>query len=127
MIRGLIFVFFATVALSSSAIAGGGSGGTKKDATIKIVNDTSTRYAVVIDASNELKAKIAGGTATIADLNAAGGKILEPGKDASFKVKAGSHQIGLATVSDGGTVGNPFEASRTVGKGKTVSYNISSL
>jgi hypothetical protein len=127
MLRGLILALVASVALSSSAFAGGGNGGTKKDATIKTVNDLHFKVATVIDASDSLKAKLAAGTATLDDLNAAGGKIIDPGKYASFKVRAGSHRIGFASVSDSGLIGNPFEVTRTVGKGKTLTYNLSSL
>lgn len=127
MFRGLIFALVASLALSTSAFAGGSNGGTKKDATIKIFNDLSSQYAVVIDASSTLKQKLQDGTATIADLNAAGGKIIDPGKNASFKVKAGTHKIGVVSVYSDGEIGSPREATTTVAKGKTVSYNLSAL
>lgn len=128
MFRGLVFALVASLALSTSAFAGGGTGGAKKDSTIKVVNDFSTPYAVVIDAPDSLKAKLAGGTATLADLTAAGGKVVDPGKDASFKVKAGAHKIGFASVNTStGEIGFPDEAPATAVKGKTVSFNLSAL
>ena len=128
MFRGLVFALVASLALSTSAFAGGGTGGAKKDATIKVVNDLAGPYAIVIDAPDSLKTKLAGGTATLADLTAAGGKVVDPGKDASFKVKAGTHKIGIASVNTStGAIGSPFEVPATVAKGKTVSYNLSAI
>ncbi len=42
MIRALALALIASVALSSSVFAGG-NGGTKKDATVKVVNNTNQR------------------------------------------------------------------------------------
>ena len=128
MFRGLLFALVASIALSTSAFAGGGSGGTKKDATIVVTNDTTGPYAVVVDASDALKAKLAGGTATLADLTAAGGAVVVPGKSFTTKVKAGAHKIGLASVNvTTGAIGSAKEVERTVAKGMTASYNISAL
>jgi hypothetical protein len=127
MLRGLVLALAVSLTFASSALAGGNNGGTKKDATFRIINDLSSQYAVVIDASDELKAKLANDTATIDDLNNAGGKIIQPGKEATFKVKAGTHRIGWVSVAPDGSYGMPAETQRTVGKGKTATYNLSSL
>lgn len=126
MFRALLLALVASIALSSSALAGGSNGGTKKNATIKITNDLSTAQAVIIDASAATISRIQTAADQLAELTASGGKLIDPGKNASFAVKAGTHVITFASVTTSG-ISTPDTFTTTVAKGKTVSYNISAL
>lgn len=125
----ILSAMLAMAVLSSPVLAGGG-GGTKKDATIKITHDLSSSagaVAFVINASSAFKSKVSAGTVTMSDLNAAGGKVLQPGQSASFKVKSGSNRIGYASVDSDGEISSFGEVSRSVGKGKTLEILASAL
>ncbi len=101
-----------TVLTSGSALAG--SGGTKKDSTISIRNDSSTPVAAFVDPDSAKLAVLAGITnPTENDIKNAGGQLVNAGSTVNFKVSAGNHPILVATQTQ------QFNASANVEKGKT--------
>lgn len=102
------------VLTSSTAFAGGG--GTKKDATISVRNDTAGVIAAFIDPD---PAKIAALPAapTQAQIEAAGGKLVNPKGTAEFKVTAGTY-----VLAAGNNPAAPATVNVTIGKGKTKKY-----
>jgi len=74
--------------LSASTAFAGGNGGTKKDATIKIKNDSTAEIGVAVNPSASLLA-----AQTPEQFTARGGKILLPGETYTVKVKAGSQRV----------------------------------
>jgi hypothetical protein len=101
--------------LSSTAFAGG-NGGTKKDSTIKVRNDTNTTIAAFVDPNPALIAALPA-SPTQAQIEAAGGKVVNPGQTVSFKVKAGSYNLAV-----GSDPSSPTTASVAIGKGQTKNY-----
>jgi hypothetical protein len=97
---------------SSSAFAGGG--GSKKDATITVKNETSAVIGVAVDPSAALLAAVAAGD--VEKFKSNGGKIVNPGDTARFSVKAGTHRI-VVGDSDFNLIA---DESRVVNKGKTL-------
>lgn len=102
-------------AFSGEALAGGGA---KKNATIKVTNNTAFIAAVILDNTNPPTEEAA--------FVKAGGKLIQPGKSYSFKVTAGAHNVvaQLIDSEDGSEVGTPTLVNRTVGKGKTLSLSV---
>ena len=128
MIRQLLSALFVIAVLTAPVMAGG-SGGTKKDATIRFTNDVAEPVGVLINPTPAQLSTIAGANdtaAALAALTAAGGRLVQPGKSTSFSVKAGVQQIGLGFVN-GGMLGDPLTITRSVGKGKTLRINASSV
>ena len=104
------------VLTSSTAFAGGG--GTKKDATIKVRNDTTFPSAAFVDPDPaKIAVLVALANPTEADIKTAGGQLVNAGATVPFKVAAGTYS--LLAISLGG-----FDAttSVTIAKGKTKSY-----
>lgn len=132
MIRALVFALVATFAVSSTALAGGG-GGTKKDATVKIVNDLPNLVAVIInptaaDITAIQTPAVAGDfSAALTQLKNRGGISIDPGKDGSIKVKSGNQTIQYWEISAVPSIVDAGQVVRSVGKGKTLSINASSL
>ena len=102
------------VLTSSTAFAGGG--GTKKDATISVRNDTAVVIAAFVDPD---PAKIAALPAvpTRAQIEAAGGKLVNPAATVPFKVSAGTY-----TLAAGANPAAPAAVTVTIGKGQTKRY-----
>ena len=102
------------VLTSSTAFAGGG--GTKKDATIKVRNDTAGVIAAFVDPD---PAKIAAlpPVPTQAQIEAAGGKLVNPAATVDFKVSAGTYNLAA-----GNNPAAPAEAGVKIGKGQTKRY-----
>lgn len=115
MNRRTFAVLAVCLCVSGSAFAGGG--GTKKDATITVTNNTAAQIGVAVDYTGALP------PATVAAFQAGGGKIVNAGDTATFKVKAGAH-----TVIAGDADFNPFAGSPatvSVGKGQTKAGGVS--
>jgi hypothetical protein len=109
-----MFLVLAACAILTSSTAFAGSGGTKKDATISIRNDTAGPIAAFVDPD---PVKVGGLTATStqAQIEAAGGKVVNPGATATVKVAAGTHSILVTAPAK-------FNSSSTIGKGQTKKY-----
>lgn len=90
--RRMIVALAACALLSSStAFAGGGNGGSKSDPIISVRNDTATPIAAFIDPDPAKIAVLAAiPVPTQADIEKAGGKLVNPGKLVEFKVKQGT-------------------------------------
>ncbi len=115
-----VFVALSLAVLMSSSAWAGGNGGTKKDGTITVRNDSSTVIAAFVDPD---PAKIAALPAapTQQQIEQAGGKLVNPNATVSFAVKAGSYS--LAAGSD---VQNAATVNVNVAKGQTRRYRYTS-
>jgi len=113
MILSLIAVFALSI---GSAFAG--SGGTKKDATINVRNDSAVPIAVFVGTDAVTLGAALPPGASEAQVEAAGGFVLAPGASRSTKVVAGTHPV---AASDAPKVVIQ-RASATIGKGKTLNY-----
>ena len=106
----------AVCAILTSSTAFAGSGGTKKDATIGVRNDTSGPIAAFVD-PDPVKVGALPAVPTQAQIEAAGGKLINAGSTQLFKVSAGTYTLAAGT--------NPATApsiSVTIGKGQTKKY-----
>ncbi len=109
---------FAAVAvclcLSASTAFAGGSGGTKKDATVKVTNNsaTITQLGVAVNPSAALLA-----ATTPAEFIARGGKSLGAGGTGTFSVKAGSQRIIVVDLATGTPLA---DQNASVAKGKVL-------
>lgn len=115
--RRLFVALAVALMMGSSAFAGGG-GGTKKDATITVRNDTLLPIAAFIDitpAQTAALAAIVGGP-TQTQIEAQGGKLINPGASASFAVRAGTYTL---SAGSGFTAATSTAAAVTIGKGQT--------
>ena len=74
--------------LSASTAFAGGSGGTKKDATIKVTNNTTAEIGVAVNPSASLL-----NAQNPEQFVARGGKILAVGETYTVKVKAGNQRV----------------------------------
>ena len=106
------FLAMAVCAILTSSTAFAGSGGTKKDATIGVRNDTSGVIAAFVDPDS--KAAALTSSSTVAQIEAAGGKVINPGATATFKVSAGTY-----VLAAGANPASPTSKSVTIGKGQT--------
>lgn len=116
------------IALLSAPVFAGGSGGSKRDGTINISNDTSGTALVILNPSTSLQSRAAAGTATLAEFTQEGGKVLQATQTASFKVKAGTSQLYYLSVTSTGTISSVIgPIPQEVGRGQTVSVMLSGL
>lgn len=114
--RMLVALAACAVLTSSTAFAGGNNGGTKQDPIIKVRNDSGAPIAAFIDPD---PAKIASLPAqpTKAQIEAAGGKLVNPGATAEFKM-----QVGTYLLAAGSNVSTAATANVTTVKGQVYSY-----
>jgi len=131
MIRSICLALCVLTVLSAPALAGGG-GGTKKDSTIRVTNDIpaagSSRIGVILGQSLAQLTAIASAPNPEQAFTDAGGKFLNPGADASFRVKSGEQSISITGVAPNGTSqGLLGQGTRNVGRGATVNVNASSI
>ena len=112
--RRLFTAVAVCLCLSASTAFAGGNGGTKKDATIKVTNNsaTVTQLGVAVDPSPALLA-----ATTAAEFTARGGKSIGAGGTASFAVKAGAHRVIVVNLATGAPLG---DQNVTVAKGKVL-------
>ena len=112
--RRMFTAVVVCLCLSTSTAFAGGSGGTKKDATIKVTNNSSSvsQVGVAVDPSASLLA-----ATTVQQFKDRGGKVANGGGTATFSVKSGSHRVVLVDLSTGAPLA---DQDVTVGKGKTL-------
>lgn len=108
--RRTLVALAVCLCVSASPALAGGNGGTKKDSTITVKNNTSSQIGVAVNPSASLLA-----ATTPAEFTARGGKILNPGDTHSVKVKSGTQRVVVAN-SAGAPVADQQVA---VGKGAT--------
>ena len=116
--RALLVMAVCAVLTSSTAFAGGG--GTKKDGTISVRNDTAGIIAAFID-PDPAKIFSLPANPTQAQIEAAGGKLVNPNATVDFKVSAGTYNLAAGT-----NPAAPASVSVTVGKGQTKRYAFTS-
>lgn len=80
----------AMVALMAAPALAGESNGTKKDSKIRIKNAAAVEAAVGVDIDLD---KVIAAADPLEEFKAQGGKVLNPGQSADFKVKAGNHEV----------------------------------
>lgn len=120
MITRRVFATMFILLLANSLAFAGGNGGTKKDATIKVRNDSQSVAAAWVDPPKDLENQL-GDAPTQQKIEATGGKIINPGATVSFKVKAGTYTLLVGQISeDDGFLQAVTQVS--IGKGKTKSY-----
>lgn len=105
-----------TLLMGTSSAWAGGNGGTKKDATISVRNDTTGVIAAFVD-PDPAKINALPAVPTQAQIEAAGGKLVNPGATVKFSVKAGTYALAAGT-----NPAAPATASVTIGKGQTKKY-----
>lgn len=112
--RRLFTAVTLCLCLSASTAFAGGNGGTKKDATIKVTNNsaTVTQLGVAVDPSAALLA-----ATTAQEFINRGGKSLAAGGTGVFPVKAGSHRVIVVNLSNGVPLA---DQNVSVGKGKVL-------
>ena len=89
--KNVVFALLALAMVPSLAQAGGGSGNSKSDPKLILVNPSQTQSAlVVVDAAQNPAAVNA---TTLAQFTNAGGVVLGPGESKGVKTKAGNHTI----------------------------------
>lgn len=110
-----------TLVMSASSAFAGGNGGTKKDATISVRNDTTAVIAAFVD-PDAAKINALPAVPTQAQIEAAGGKLVNPGATVKFAVKAGTYTLAAGTDPQ-----LPATVSVTIGKGKTKKYAFTPL
>ena len=106
----------AVCAILTSSTAFAGSGGTKKDATISVRNDTSGPIVAFVD-PDPVKVGALPAVPTQAQIEAAGGQLINAGATGKFKVSAGTYQLAA-----GASVATSVRTSVTIGKGQTKKY-----
>jgi hypothetical protein len=113
--RRIFMALAALLVLSAPSFAGGG--GAKKDATISVRNDQSVPIAVFVGQDAVTKAAALPPFPTQAQIEAAGGVIVNAGQVLATKVVAGT--IPVAASNSDGPAGS---MSVTIGKGQTKKY-----
>jgi len=124
MFNRRVFVALACcLAVSASSALAGGSGGTKKDSTVKVVNKLGNPIYAFVDVPAADIQTAAGKADPIAAFKALGGKeIAAGGNSASFQVKAGAHKVSAVDIVAAAAVAVDIAVTTT--KGKTSTVNI---
>jgi len=87
--RNVCAVVAMMVLMAAPALAGE-SNGTKKDSKIRVKNAAEVEVAVGVDIDLD---KVIAAKDPLAEFKAQGGKVLNPGQSADFKVKTGDHEV----------------------------------
>ena len=113
-----MFVALAACAVltSSTAFAGGNNGGSKQDPIIKVRNDSGGPIAAFID-PDPVKIAALPATPTQAQIEAAGGKLVNAGATVEFKMKVGTYLLAA-----GNNPGNAPSVSVTTAKGQVLLF-----
>jgi hypothetical protein len=100
MTTALAFVLVS--ALSSPVWAGGDNGGSKNTVRIRVTNNSDAVAAVIIDVDEDNPPE------TEEELEDAGGKLIQPGRSASFRVTTGEHTVTAVLLDEvGEELGEP--------------------
>ena len=143
MVHRFVMVACAMVALglmvASPAQAGGGSAvsspgaaGVKKPSTVKLKNNSTTTYFVLVSSTANLAAPTKFGTpGTVAWAKKLGAVNVGGGQTVTYPVPAGAGEIGIwdaKTVPQSGALPLPPDDNKsyTVGSGKTAKWQITS-
>jgi hypothetical protein len=97
--RRMFVALACCLAVSASSAFAGGSGGAKKDSTIKVVNQGSNPVYAFVDVAQADIATAAAKADPIAAFKALGGKQIAAGKNSAlFQVKAGAHKVSAVDI-----------------------------
>ncbi len=96
--RRMLIAVAACLAVSASSAFAGGNGGSKKDSTIHVENQTEYRLYVFADVSDARIQRAAASADPLAAFKGLGGKEVESTGTASFQVKSGNHNITAVAV-----------------------------
>lgn len=119
--RRMFVALACCLAVSTSSALAGGSGGTKKDSTVKVVNNVGNPIYAFVDVPVADIQTAAGKADPIAAFKALGGKeIAAGGNSALFKVKAGAHKVSAVDIVDQLPVAIDIPVTTTKGKTSTV-------
>ena len=113
--RRMFMALAALLVFVSPSFAGGG--GAKKDATIVIRNDKAIPIAVFVGQDAVTKAAALPLAPSQAQIEAAGGVVVNPGSESRTKVVAGTIPV---VAGDG--IDAPASMNVTIGKGQTKKY-----
>jgi hypothetical protein len=86
--RRTLVALAVCVCLSATSVFASSNGGTKKDCTIKVTNNSDAEIGVAVNPSKSLLT-----STTPEEFVARGGKILQPGDTYTVKVKAGTQRV----------------------------------
>lgn len=115
--RRMLVAVAACLAISASSAMAGGGGGTKKNSTIEVHNKTDNIIYAFVDVNDSKIAQAAMKADPLAAFKALGGKEIQPGASANFKVAAGDHVISAVDIEDEEPEG---QEEVNVAKGATV-------
>lgn len=118
--RRSLVAFAVCLCLCSSSALAGGDGGTKRDSTIRVTNNSETPVGVVIDPSADMLNYLQSANPDVAGFTSRGGKIVQPGATLSTRVRAGNHRV-IAVSDEPALIGN---VTTNVTKGQTVSGSV---
>lgn len=106
------------VTVAAPALAGGGS---KRDPKLHVTNDSGDQIGVILNATDSQLAAIASAGDPVAAFTAAGGKILNPGQKATFKVKAGEQKV--TAIDATAVIVGEGKVKVEKGKDKSIKFN----
>jgi hypothetical protein len=112
--RRMFMALVALLVFASPSFAG--SGGAKKDATIIVRNDKAVPIAVFVGQTAVANAQGLPPAPTQAQIEAAGGVIVNPGNELSTKVVAGTIPVLASDMVNNALI------NVTIGKAKTLRY-----
>jgi hypothetical protein len=95
--RRMFVALAACLAISASTAFAGGNGGTKKDSTVTVANNSGGPIAAFVG----VNPNVAATATTQAQVEALGSRIIQSGGTWDFKVKAGNQPLVIADVSAG--------------------------
>lgn len=115
--RRTLVALAACVMLTASTALAGGNGGSKKDSTIEVVNETDNIAYVFVDVPDARIEAAANSADPIAAFNDLGGKQLAGGGGSvEFKVRSGNHTVTAIDIEDEVAIG---KQTVLVNKGET--------
>ena len=112
--RNFLMALAILVLAPATTFAGGNGGGGKPTSTIRVTNNGTTTLATIANRPANIT-----NSSTPDQFRAAGGRFLNIGETASFKVKAGNNTVEAAFVSASGTLGPQSAVTVNVGKNAT--------
>ncbi len=126
MFNRRVFVALAVCLCTFSLQAfAGGNGGTKKNSTVRVVNNTDTPVFAFVNVSDTTLNNIANAAdPQQAALNAGGKLIAAGGNEVKFSVKSGNNTVTVATATE--TPAIILRQTVTTGNGQTKTVTVTS-
>lgn len=98
--RRMLVALAACLVVSASSAMAGGDGGTKKNSTIEVQNGTPNVLYAFVDVSDQDIEKAAMKSDPLKAFRDLGGKEIQPGASAKFKVAAGNHWVSAVDIEE---------------------------